>query len=86
VNMTTTLQIECPSELLLGLREDPGHFAAMVKELAAVALFRDGKISSGMAAAWLGIPRVQFLLLAMRAGCELLSDSPAEFARETAIP
>jgi hypothetical protein len=83
--MTTTLQIECPSELLLGLREEPEHFATIVQELAAVALFKEGKLSSGMAAAWLSIPRVQFLLLAMRAGCELLSDSPAEFSRETAI-
>ena len=84
--MTTTLEIECPSEILLGLREEPGHFARVIQELAALALFKEGKLTSGMAASWLGIPRVQFLLLAMRAGCELLSDSPAEFSRETAIP
>ncbi len=83
--MKTTLQIECPSELLLGLREEPDHFAKKVQELAAVALFKDGKISSGMAAAWLGIPRVQFLLLAMKAGCELLSDTAEDFSRETAL-
>jgi hypothetical protein len=84
--MTTTLQIECPSELLLGLREDPTHFARVIQEFAALELFRQGKLSSGMAAAWLGIPRVQFLLQAMKAGCELLSDTSADFARETAIP
>jgi hypothetical protein len=82
--MNATLEIACPSELLLGLREEPDHFARIVQELAAIALFRDGKLSSGMAAAWLGIPRVEFLLLAMRQGCELLSDTPADVARETA--
>lgn len=82
----TTLQIECPAELLLGLREEPDHFARTVQELAALSLFRDGKISSGMAATWLGVPRVQFLLMAMQAGCELLSNSPKDFSRETALP
>jgi len=82
----STITIDCPSELLLGLREEPLHFAKKVQEMAAIALFRDGKISSGMAASWLGIPRAQFLLLAMRQGCELLSDSPSDFSREIAIP
>jgi hypothetical protein len=41
-SMTTTLEIECPSEILLGLREDAGHFAKVITELAALALFRDG--------------------------------------------
>jgi predicted HTH domain antitoxin len=81
--MIATLEIACPSEILLGLREEPRHFARVVQELAAIALFRDGKLSSGMAAAWLGVSRVEFLLLAMREGCELLSDTPADFARET---
>jgi hypothetical protein len=69
--------------MLLGLREDADHFAKVITELAALALFRDGKLTSGMAAAWLGIPRLQFLFMAMREGCDLLPDSPTEFKRET---
>ena len=83
--MKAKLEIECPEELLLGLREEPRHFARVIQEGAAISLFREGKISSGMAATWLNIPRIHFLAMAMQAGCELLSDSPEDLRRETAL-
>ena len=53
-----------------------GHwaFTAPVKPRAAVALFREGRMSSGVAARWLKVPRVRFLLLAMEKVGELLAD------------
>jgi predicted HTH domain antitoxin len=55
----------------------------MVKLEAAVALFKKGKISSGMAAKWLDMPRAVFLVQAMEQGAVLLEDSADDFRRET---
>jgi len=51
--MQNTIEIVCPQEILLGLHLDAAQFADLVKEQAAMALFREGRLSSGMAAHWL---------------------------------
>lgn len=84
--MQNTIEIECPREILLGLHLDADQFAALVKEEAAVALFREGRLSSGMAANWLGLPRAHFLLKAMQAGgASLLDNNEDDFLRETSL-
>ena len=83
--MEKQIQIDCPAEILLALHTTPEGFAEWVKSQTAVALFKEGKISSGMGARWLGIPRTTFLLNAMEAGAELLEDSADDFARETSL-
>jgi len=83
--MQNTIEITCPQEILLGLRLDAVQFADLVKEEAAVALFREGRLSSGMAASWLGVPRAHFLLKAMRAGANMLENNEDDFLRETSL-
>jgi hypothetical protein len=83
--MKNTIEIECPPEILIGLHMDSKHFAELVKLQSATALFREGKLSSGMAARWCGMPRVHFLLQAMQSGASLLDDNEDDFARETAL-
>lgn len=83
--MQTTIEISCPQEILLGLQLDRGQFSELIKLETALALFREGRLSSGMAANWLGIPRVDFLLKAMHAGASLLNNTDEEFARETSL-
>jgi hypothetical protein len=83
--MKTTVEVECLPEILAGLHLEPSEFGDLMKVQTAIALFRDGRLSSGMAARWLGIPRVQFLLRAMEAGATLLSDTPEDLARETSL-
>ena len=84
--MQNTIEIECPQEILLGLHLDADQFADLVKEKAAIALFRDGRLSSGMAASWLGVPRVHFLLNAMQTGgANLLENNEDDFRRETSL-
>lgn len=83
--MQHKIQIECPPEILLGLHMNAEAFASLVKKQAAFSLFKEGRISSGMAATWLGIPRVNFLLQAMDAGVELLDNSEDDFRRETSL-
>ncbi|MBK7673494.1 MAG: UPF0175 family protein [Candidatus Accumulibacter sp.] len=81
--MQSTIEIECPREILLGLHLDADQFAELVKEEAAMALFREGRLSSGMAANWLGIPRAHFLLKAMQTGgANLLEDNDDDFLRD----
>lgn len=84
--MQNTIEIACPQEILLGLHMDAEQFAALAKEETAMALFREGRLSSGMAASWLGIPRVHFLLKAMQSGgANLLENNEDDFLRETAL-
>ncbi|QFY90631.1 UPF0175 family protein [Magnetovirga frankeli] len=83
--MQNTIEITCPQEILLGLRLDADQFADLVKEEAAVALFREGRLSSGMAASWLGVPRAHFLLKAMGEGANLLENNEDDFLRETSL-
>ena len=84
--MQNTIEIECPQEMLLGLHLDADQFADLVKNEAAIALFREGRLSSGMAAKWLGVPRAHFLLKAMQTGgANLLENNEDDFLRETSL-
>lgn len=84
--MQTVISISCPQEILLGLHLDTEQFAETIKMQSAIALFREGKLTSGMAAHWLNMPRVHFLLKAMQDGsATLLQDNEDDFARETSL-
>jgi len=80
--MESTIQIKCPEELLLGLHMNADDFVDIVKFEVAVSLFKKGQISSGLAAKWLDITRVKFLLKAMDEGATLLDDSKDDLRRE----
>lgn len=82
---TNTIEITCPPEVMLSLHMNSRELSQRVQRDAAIALFREGRLSSGMAAQWLGIPRAHFLMMAMAAGAELLEDTDEDFQRETAL-
>ena len=83
--MQRTLTIDCPPELLMGIHLNAEDFAYYLKKQAAISLFKEGKLTSGTAATWLGIGRVAFLRMAFDAGANLLADSHDDFLRETAL-
>ena len=83
--MQNIVRIECPPELLIGLHVDADRFGEMMKLAVAKSLFKEGKISSGMAAKWLGIPRMHFLLQAMEGKAYLLEDNEDDFQREVSL-
>lgn len=83
--MNQTVTIECPAEILLSLHMNAEGLAGFMKEQTAIALFRAGRMSSGTASTWLGVPRVRFLLRAMQAGAVLLDDSADDLTRETSL-
>ncbi|MEI6545250.1 MAG: UPF0175 family protein [Methylococcales bacterium] len=53
--MQQSVTIDCPPEILIGLHLNAEEFADYLKKQAAINLFKEGKLSSGAAAAWLGI-------------------------------
>ncbi len=83
--MSSDVTVEVPAEVLLELHLSSDGMARLLKEKAAIALFGEGRLSSGLAARWLGIPRSQFLLQAMAAGASLLDDSADDFRREESL-
>ena len=83
--MKQTIEIDCPPEILMGLHLDAQRFGDLIKLQSATALFKEGRLSSGMAARWCGVPRVLFLMQAMQSGARLLEDNEDDFARETAL-
>ncbi|MDD5272517.1 MAG: UPF0175 family protein [Methylovulum sp.] len=83
--MQRTITIDCPPEILMGIHLNAEDFAFYLKKQAAISLFKEGKLSSGTAAAWLDISRTAFLRIAFDAGATLLEDSADDFQRETAL-
>ena len=83
--MKRTIEIDCPPELLIGLHLNAEDMADYIKRQAAINFFKEGRLSSGSAAAWLGLPRVAFLRLAWDAGAVLLEDSQDDFDRERSL-
>jgi predicted HTH domain antitoxin len=83
--MSTTVQIDFPAEVLLELHLGPEELIGVLKEKGAIALFREGRLSSGLASRWIGVPRLQFLLQAMREGALLGEDSAEDVRREAAL-
>ena len=80
----TTVMVECPDDLLAGLRMEPADFADWMRMRAAIDLVNQGKLTTGMAARWLSMERVAFIHAAGGLGLVLLSDRDADLER--AVP
>ncbi|MEI6205242.1 MAG: UPF0175 family protein [Desulfuromonadales bacterium] len=83
--MQHSVSIECPAEILIGLHTDAQSFGEWMKLQSAIVLFKEGKVSSGMAGKWLNMPRIEFIRKAMEQGAVLLDDSQDDFERETSL-
>jgi hypothetical protein len=83
--MNNVIQIECPPEVLISLHSSAKNFAELMKMQTAIYLFKEGKMSSGTAASWLNMERVQFIYKAMEAGAVFLEDDDDDFQREISL-
>lgn len=81
-----SIAVDCPPEVLLELHVSREELGTMLKETTALALFRQGRISSGLAARWVGQARIPFLMNAMEQGARLLDEGEADFVRESSLP
>ena len=59
---TRQIVIDVPETVLLAEKTDEQTFAREVRMLAAIKLYELGRLSSGRAAEFANIPRVEFLL------------------------
>lgn len=83
--MHTTAALEFPAEVLASTQLSAERLAERAVLETALALYRDGQLSSGIAARWVGESRVSFLIRASAAGIPLLDDSVDDFERERGI-
>lgn len=80
--MEKAITFACPEEVLLTLTLSPEAFAQEVQLLAALKLYEQGRLSSGLAAKLAGLPRARFLLALGEHRIPLLEDTDEEFRRE----
>lgn len=83
--MSNFVTVDCPPEVMLELHADAEAMAQMLKEKASFSLFKEGRISSGLAAHWLGISRPEFLFRAMQDGSMLMTNGEDDLRRELSV-
>ena len=83
--MHTSASLEFPEEVLASTQLSAERLAERAKLETALALYREGRLSSGLAAKWVGEPRVSFLIRACAAGIPLLDDSLDDLERERGL-
>ncbi len=83
--MPNSVTVDCPPEVMLELHADAAAMAVMLKEKASFSLFKEGRISSGLAARWLGVSRPEFLFRAMQDGATLMTNGEDELRRELSV-
>ena len=84
--MHTTAELDFPEEILASTQLSAERLVERAKLETALALYREGRLSSGLAAKWLGESRAGFLHRAFAAGIPLLDNSQDDFERERGTP
>ncbi len=79
------LTITIPDERLSALSVPPEQAADEVRMLAAVKLYEMGRLSSGAAAEFAGIPRVVFIKRLADYGVAYFDMTPEDFQQETRL-
>lgn len=82
---TLTVALELPRDLLGALEVPQTQIEARLRELIALELFREGRISSGKGAKLLGISKLAFIQLLGRHGIDYFTESPEELEDEVAM-
>jgi hypothetical protein len=77
-----TLSIEYPDDLDLALDANADRFAAEARVLLAYKLFELGRLTSGQAARFAGMPRALFLLQSQNYGVPSVTWDRDELAAE----
>lgn len=79
---TLTVSLDLPRDLLGALDVPEARLETRLRELIAVELFREGRISSGKGAELLGISKGEFIHLLLRQGVHYFTESPEELVAE----
>ena len=82
---TLTVALDLPRDLLGALDVPQAGLEARLRELIALELFREGRISSGKGAELLGISKLEFIHLLAQHGLSYFTESPQELAAEVTM-
>ncbi|MEW6096853.1 MAG: UPF0175 family protein [bacterium] len=78
-------QVEMPDEVLAVLGTTKQQLSQKLKELAALKLFQEGKISSGKASELVGISRMEFIEVLAKNNIPFFRQTPDELAEDIAV-
>lgn len=78
-------QVEMPDEVLAVLGTTKQHLSQKLKELAALKLFQEGKISSGKASELVGISRMEFIEVLAKNNIPFFRQIPDELAEDIVV-
>lgn len=81
---TVTVSLDLPRDLLGALDVPESGLEEALRELIAVQLYTDDRISAGKAAELLGISKLTFIRLLARHDIPYFTQSPEELQREVA--
>lgn len=79
---TLNVSLQLPRDLLGALDVPEEQVERRLREMIALQLFREGRISSGKAAELLGISKLEFVQLLARYGLPYSTETPGELAAE----
>lgn len=79
---TLTVSLELPRDLLDALDVPQKQLSMRLRTLITVALFQEGKLSTGKGAEILGISKLEFIQLLSKHGIDYFTESPSELTAE----
>jgi predicted HTH domain antitoxin len=79
---TLKVALELPRDLLAALDVSQAEIEVRLRQLIALELVREGRISSGKGAELLGISKLAFIQLLAEHGVDYFTESPRELAAE----
>ena len=82
---TLTVSLEVPRDLLGALEVPLEQLEARLRELIALELFREGRISSGKGAEVLGLSKLEFIHLLAQHGLSYFTESPEELVADVKV-
>ena len=82
---TLTVALELPRDLLEALDVSQAEIEPRLRQLIALELVREGRISSGKGAELLGISKLAFIQLLAQHQIDYFTESPKELEAEVAI-
>jgi len=81
---TLTVALDLPRDLLGALDVPRVQLESRLRELIALELFREGRISSGKGAELLGVSKLEFVRLLAQHGISYFTESSEELTAEVA--